>query len=63
MHILNGQAKYSQWTSKEILERGIKMLDFLENRWEVNLGNFEQKKKLLFLDFLRIEEHELKINS
>lgn len=54
---------YSQWTSKEILERGIKMLDFLENRWEVNLGNFEQKKKLLFLDFLRIEEHELKINS
>lgn len=50
---------YSQWTSKEILERGLKMLDFLETRWEVNLGNFEQKKKLLFLDFLRIEEHEL----
>ena len=54
---------YSQWTSKEILERGIKMLDFLETRWEVNLGNFEQKKKLLFLDFLRIEEHELTINN
>ncbi len=54
---------YSEWTSKEILERGIKMLDFLEKRWEVNLGNFDQKKKLLFLDFLHIQEHELTINN
>ncbi len=54
---------YLEWTSKEILERGIKMLDFLEKRWEVSLGNFDQKKKLLFLDFLHIEEHELTINN
>lgn len=54
---------YLEWTSKEILERGIKMLDFLEKRWEVSLGNFDEKKKLLFLDFLHIEEHELTINN
>lgn len=54
---------YDNWTAKEILERGIKMLDFLEKRWEVNLGSFDQKKKILFLDFLQIDEHELTLNS
>jgi uncharacterized protein with ParB-like and HNH nuclease domain len=54
---------YNEWTAKEILERGIKMLDFLEKRWEVRIGNFEQKKKLLFLDFLQITEDELMINE
>jgi uncharacterized protein with ParB-like and HNH nuclease domain len=54
---------YTQWTAKEILERGLKMLKFLEDRWDVKFGNFDQKKKLLFLDFLKIEEHELTINN
>lgn len=52
---------YTDWTAKEILERGIKMLSFLERRWEVRLGNFEQKKKLLFIDFLQIGEHQLNL--
>jgi hypothetical protein len=52
---------YFDWTSKEILGRGIKLLNFLEQRWEVKIGNFESKKKLLFLDFLQIDEHELSI--
>jgi uncharacterized protein with ParB-like and HNH nuclease domain len=52
---------YHDWTSKEILKRGIKLLNFLEQRWEVRLGNFESKKKLLFIDFLQIDEHELSI--
>jgi Protein of unknown function (DUF1524) len=54
---------YQQWTSKEILERGIKMLDFLEERWDIRIGTFEQKKRLLFLDFLQIGEHELTLNK
>lgn len=53
---------YNDWTSKEIIERGIKMLNFLERRWEVKIGNFDQKKKLLFLDFLQIAEHELNLS-
>lgn len=53
---------YNMWTAKEILERGIKMLNFLERRWEVKLGNFEAKKKILFLDFLQMGEQEIKFN-
>lgn len=53
---------YNDWTSKEIIERGIKMLNFLEHRWEVKIGNFDQKKKILFLDFLQIAEHELSLS-
>lgn len=54
---------YDDWTAKEVLERGMKMLNFLERRWEVRLGNYEQKKKLLFLDFMPIGEHELDLSS
>ena len=50
---------YNDWTAKEILERGLKLLNFLERRWEVRLGNFEQKKKILFLDFLQISEQQV----
>lgn len=53
---------YNDWTAKEILERGIKLLNFLERRWEVRLGNFEQKKKILFLDFLQISEQQVNLN-
>lgn len=52
---------YIQWTAKEILDRGLKMLDFLERRWEVRIGNYEQKKRLLLLDFLSISEEEITI--
>lgn len=54
---------YLDWTAKEILERGVKMLNFLERRWEVRIGNFDQKKKLLFLDFLQIGEHQLNLGN
>lgn len=51
------------WTAKEILQRGIKMLDFLEKRWEIRLGDFEKKKKLLYLDFLQIAEQEINLHN
>ncbi len=53
---------YNNWTAKEILERGIKMLNFLEKRWEVRLGTFDQKKSLLFIDFLQMGEHEINLS-
>lgn len=50
---------YNDWTAREILERGMKMLNFLERRWEVKLGNFEQKKSILFLEFVQLSEQEI----
>ncbi len=43
---------YEDWTSKEILERGIKLLDFMEERWGIDIGDNTQKTKFLGLDFL-----------
>ncbi len=43
------------WDETSILKRGLKMLNFMEKRWEIKIGDFEEKKKLLFLDFLKSE--------
>ena len=45
-------SKNTEWTAKEIKERGIKLLKFLEERWAVNLGDDQQKIELLHLNFL-----------
>ena len=42
-------AQYQDWTPKEILARGLKMLQFMEERWGIKIEN---KKELLFLDFI-----------
>jgi Protein of unknown function (DUF1524) len=46
--------QYDTWTPKEILERGIKMLQFLEDRWNVKLTDEEDKsyERLLQLKFV-----------
>ncbi len=33
----------------------------MERRWEMRIGNFDQKKKILFVEFLQIGEHELNL--
>lgn len=45
-------AQLPDWLPSDILERGVDMLGFIEERWEVDLGDDEQKKKLLKLEFL-----------
>ena len=53
-------AKNEDWTAKEILERGLEMLKFMEREWGLNelanekqkLGDEKSKHKLLHLDFL-----------
>ena len=40
------------WTSREILERGIKLLKFMEENWRLKLGNNKTKAELLNLGFL-----------
>ena len=45
-------AQNADWTPKEVLERGVEMLEFLENRWSISLGLRADKIELLRLDFL-----------
>lgn len=43
-----------EWTSKEIYDRGLKMLRFLEHRWEINIEEWDiSPQKLLGLDFIK----------
>lgn len=53
----NEVALCDEWSEKEILERGIKMLNFLEKRWSIKIGNEEQKIKALGLDFLASQKN------
>ena len=43
-------SKSSNWTPEEIVKRGKKMLEFMEKRWNIKLGNDEEKKALLLSD-------------
>jgi uncharacterized protein with ParB-like and HNH nuclease domain len=53
-------ATNDDWTAKEILRRGIYLLDFLEKRWGVSLGNAKNKVSILGLEFvLDIEKTNL----
>jgi len=53
----NEITKYKDWTAKEILERGLKLLDFMEKRWSIPLGTREQKVDFLSLDFVEEQEN------
>ena len=43
-------SKYKQWTEKEIKEKGLKFLDFLERRWDIKFISENTKLSLLFFD-------------
>lgn len=45
-------SQYKNWTADEIQIRGIKLLDFMESRWNIIIGDENRKKDLLYLDFL-----------
>ena len=44
-------AQYTQWTADEILERGLLMIDFMCERWDIELER-ETKIEILHLEFL-----------
>ena len=48
----NKVALKPDWTANEILERGLEMLDFFEENWQITLHSREDKCRLLQLDFL-----------
>ena len=43
---------YAEWTGKEILSRGITMLQFMEHRWDVRFRGEDDMKHHLFLGFV-----------
>lgn len=45
-------ASYDDWTPKEILERGIKMLEFMEERWNVDFKDWEIDKSAFIKNML-----------
>ncbi len=42
----------TDWTPFEIMKRGMSLLEFMERRWELNLGSKENKLELLHLSFM-----------
>jgi uncharacterized protein with ParB-like and HNH nuclease domain len=51
-------AEYEDWNAETILERGLKLLGFMEKRWDLKFQGEAEKIELLFLGFMR-EDSEL----
>ncbi len=51
----NEVSEFTDWGAIEILERGIKMLEFMELRWNIKIGNKDAKIDFLGLSFLKKE--------
>ena len=41
-----------EWSAKDILDRGIKLLSFMEGRWDIGFGDSAEKIKFLNLSFV-----------
>ena len=52
----NEIAACRDWTPWHVLDRGLSLLDFLEERWGEDLGSRDEKVKLLHLDFLNCRQ-------
>ncbi len=46
-------SQLKDWTPNEILSRGLRLLEFMEQRWGLSLGNESQKIKALGLEFVK----------
>lgn len=49
----NEVSKMRSWTACEILERGLELLNFIERRWNLSLGDEQKKKEVLCLTFVK----------
>lgn len=45
-------SKYSEWTAQDILDRGVKLLEFIQKRWHTPIGDRSQKVRILRLNFV-----------
>ncbi|MEY8781287.1 DUF262 domain-containing protein [Allomuricauda sp. XS_ASV26] len=58
----NELTKFTDWTAIEILERGIRLLSFMEKRWQISIGNTKDKIEFLNLDFV-LQNEGIKIEE
>ena len=53
-------SRKTEWNAQQILDRGIDMLNFMEKRWDMSIGDDQFKTRLLHLDFLPLRDDEEK---
>lgn len=53
---------YLEWNADTILDRGNKLLDFMEKRWDLEFEDEYAKAELLFLDFM-LPEQEMELKA
>jgi hypothetical protein len=58
----NEITEFKEWTAIEILERGIKLLDFMEKRWNIKIGNVSEKIDFLNLKFV-LDREKIKVEK
>jgi predicted nucleic acid-binding protein len=58
----NEITKYTEWTPIQILERGIMLLNFMEKRWNLQIGGVKEKIEFLNLGFI-LEKESIKIEE
>lgn len=51
-------AENNEWTENQILERGIELLEFIKERWDIDLGDRKAKRKILKLEFIDFIEED-----
>jgi len=52
-------AELANWTSEEILQRGISLLKFMETRWQIRFANEADMIELLHLGFLKTPDKQI----
>lgn len=48
----NEVATYSDWGPEQIVDRGLKLLEFMERRWGLTIGDRQQKLRALGIEFI-----------
>ncbi len=56
-------SQQTTWGPKQIYERGIKLLSFMEKRWDFKFKNNDEKMELLFIDYSDGVETEVLENN
>lgn len=51
-------SREEDWGPREIHKRGIRLLEFMEERWDIRFANEEAREKLLFIGTVDGEEPE-----
>jgi Uncharacterized conserved protein len=51
---------YEEWNPEDIYDRGFKLLEFMEKRWDLRFESDLAKSELLFLEFMHTDEETTK---